>query len=110
MLTAAGQALHRHTQWILSDVDLLAADLSDYASGIVGVVRLWANTSSVTQFLPHELALLLQGRPGGRIKKRQFWMEKCIQGGLEIRSGVVPKNCGRSKLEIRRLLTNRVEL
>ena len=51
-LTVAGQALQRHAQRILSDVDQLAADLSDYASGIVGVVRLWANTSAVTQFLP----------------------------------------------------------
>jgi DNA-binding transcriptional LysR family regulator len=68
MLTAAGQALHRHTQRILSDVDLLAADLSDYASGIVGVVRLWANTSSVTQFLPHDLTLFTAANPGIRIE------------------------------------------
>ncbi|MFL6715214.1 MAG: LysR family transcriptional regulator, partial [Burkholderiaceae bacterium] len=32
LLTVAGQALHQHAQKILSDVDLLAADLSDYAS------------------------------------------------------------------------------
>ena len=40
-LTLAGQALHRHAQRILADVDQLA-DLSDHASGIVGVVRLVA--------------------------------------------------------------------
>ena len=37
---------------ILSNVDHLAAELSDYAAGIVGVVRLWANTSAIMQFLP----------------------------------------------------------
>ncbi|WP_020655358.1 LysR family transcriptional regulator [Massilia niastensis] len=67
-LTVAGQALHRHTQRILSDVDLLAAELSDYASGIVGVVRLWANTSSVTQFLPDDLAAFTAANPGIRIE------------------------------------------
>ncbi|MET0855738.1 MAG: LysR family transcriptional regulator, partial [Telluria sp.] len=68
MLTVAGQALHRHAQKILSDVDLLTADLSDYASGLVGVVRLWANTSAVTQFLPHDLAAFTAANPGIRIE------------------------------------------
>jgi len=67
-LTVAGEALHRHAQRILSDVDLLAADLSDYASGLVGVVRLWANTSAVTQFLPHDLAAFSAANPGIRIE------------------------------------------
>ena len=51
-LTVAGQALQRHAQRILSDVDQLAAELSDYASGLVGVVRLWANTANVRFSLP----------------------------------------------------------
>jgi DNA-binding transcriptional LysR family regulator len=67
-LTYAGQALHRHAQRILSDVDQLAADLSDHASGIVGVVRLWANTSAVTQFLPAALASFVAAHPGIRIE------------------------------------------
>jgi DNA-binding transcriptional LysR family regulator len=66
-LTAAGHALHRHAQAILRDVDLLAADLSDYASGLMGVVRLWANTSAVTQFLPNDLAAFTVANPGIRI-------------------------------------------
>jgi len=67
-LTAAGQALQRHAQRILGDVDQLAADLSDYASGLVGVVRLWANTSAVTQFLPSDIARFAQANPGIRIE------------------------------------------
>lgn len=68
ILTVAGRALHGHAQRILSDVDLLAADLSDYASGLVGVVRLWANTSAVTQFLPNDLASFTAANPGIRIE------------------------------------------
>ena len=67
-LTVAGQALLRHAQRILSDVDQLAAELSDYASGIVGVVRLWANTSAVTQFLPSDIAAFAAANPGIRIE------------------------------------------
>ena len=68
ILTAAGQALYRHAQLILRDVDSLTADLSDYASGLVGVVRLWGNTSAVTQFLPNDLAAFTSANPGIRIE------------------------------------------
>lgn len=67
-LTVAGQALQRHAQRILSDVDQLAADMSDYASGLVGVVRLWANTSAVTQFLPLDISTFANANPGIRIE------------------------------------------
>jgi len=67
-LTVAGEALQRHAQRILSDVDQLAADLSDYASGLVGVVRLWANTSAVTQFLPLDISAFVKANPGIRIE------------------------------------------
>jgi DNA-binding transcriptional LysR family regulator len=67
-LTLAGQALQRHAQRILADVDHLAADLSDYASGIVGVVRLVAITSAVTQFLPTDLARFIAAHAGIRIE------------------------------------------
>lgn len=67
-LTLAGQALHQHAQRILADVDQLAADLSDHAAGIVGRVRLAANTSAVTQFLPADLAGFSAAHGGIRIE------------------------------------------
>jgi DNA-binding transcriptional LysR family regulator len=67
-LTVAGEALQRHAQRILSDVDHLAAELSDHARGIVGVVRLWANTSAVTQFLPADIAAFVAANAAIRIE------------------------------------------
>ncbi len=71
-LTLAGQALQRHAQRILADIDHLAADLSDHASGIFGVVRLVANTSAVTQFLPADLARFIAAHAGIRLE-----MDEC---------------------------------
>jgi DNA-binding transcriptional LysR family regulator len=67
-LTAAGEALKLHAQRILTDVDLMTADMSDYAAGVVGVVRLWANTSAVTQFLPSDIAAFNFTNPDIRIE------------------------------------------
>ena len=67
-LTAAGEALKHHAQRILNDVDQMTADLSDYAAGVVGAVRLWANTSAVTQFLPSDIAAFATANPAIRIE------------------------------------------
>ncbi len=67
-LTAAGQTLFEHVQRILGDIDQMSADLSDHAKGLTGVVRLWANTSALTQFLPADLAEFSQQQPSIRIE------------------------------------------
>lgn len=67
-LTPAGTALHHHVQRILADVDQMNADLSDHAKGLIGVVRLWANTSAITQFLPGDLAEFTRQHPDIRIE------------------------------------------
>jgi DNA-binding transcriptional LysR family regulator len=87
-LTVAGQALYRHAQRILADVDLLAAELSDFTSGIVGVVRLWANTSAVTQFLPQQLATFTQANPGIRIELEEKNSSEIVLAVLDGRADV----------------------
>ena len=66
--TAAGQVLFDRARAVLQEVEHLSAELSDYASGVVGVVRLWTNTSALTQFLPGELSAFQAGNPGIRIE------------------------------------------
>ncbi|CAN5456530.1 LysR substrate-binding domain-containing protein [soil metagenome] len=66
--TVAGTALDEHARRVLGDIEHLAADLSDYAQGLAGIVRLWANTSSITQFLPAELAAFAGAHPDLRIE------------------------------------------
>jgi DNA-binding transcriptional LysR family regulator len=85
-LSVAGHALHCHAQRILSEVDLLTADLSDYASGLVGVVRLWANTSAVTQFLPQDLAAFSAANPGIRIELAEGDSREIVMAVLDGRA------------------------
>ncbi len=87
-LTVAGQALHRHAQRILTDVDQLEADLSDYASGIVGVVRLWANTSAITQFLPAGIAGFTAANPGIRIELEERNSSEAVLAVLDGRADI----------------------
>lgn len=87
-LTAAGQALHRHAQRLLADVDQLAADLSDHARGVVGVVKLFANTSAITQFLPREIAAFAAAHPGIRIELDETDSEEAVLAVLDGRADI----------------------
>ncbi len=66
-LTEAGQACLAHAQRVLHEVGQLAGTLSDFAHGLRGQVRITANTSSLTQFLPEDLAVFMEQQPGVRI-------------------------------------------
>jgi DNA-binding transcriptional LysR family regulator len=54
--TPAGLALVAHARRVLQDVSRLSDELSEYAKGVKGRVRLHASTSALTQFLPEHLA------------------------------------------------------
>jgi DNA-binding transcriptional LysR family regulator len=53
--TSAGLSLFGQIKQVLSLVDHLDAELSEFASGLQGRIRIFANTSAVTQFLPEDL-------------------------------------------------------
>ena len=54
--TPAGAALAIHARRMIEQADKLSADLSDYAQGVKGHLRIQANTSAITQYLPQDLA------------------------------------------------------
>lgn len=87
-LTVAGKAMYDHALRILRNVDELSADLSDYASGIMGVVRLWANTSAVTQFLPLALSDFSKANPGIRIELEEKNSNEIVLAVLEGRADI----------------------
>ncbi len=62
-LTPAGQSLLHHARQMLQIVDHMRGELSEYAGGLKGVVRLHASTSALVQFLPPELQSFLGRYP-----------------------------------------------
>ncbi|WP_224370249.1 LysR family transcriptional regulator [Hyalangium versicolor] len=61
--TPAGRALAHHARVVLQQIDRLRAELGDYAHGLKGHVRLLANTSAVSEFLPEVLGTFLTAHP-----------------------------------------------
>ncbi|NBB08598.1 LysR substrate-binding domain-containing protein [Pseudomonas sp. SLFW] len=61
--TAAGKALAQHARLILQQVERLQADLTDYAHGFKGQIRLLCNTSALSEYLPEKLADFLARHP-----------------------------------------------
>lgn len=55
-LTPAGEALLFHARRMLEQVDQMRAEISDYALGAKGMVRMQANASALAQYLPEDLA------------------------------------------------------
>jgi len=63
VLTPAGEALARHAGNLVGLVSRIAIDLGSFASGMKGVVRLSANPSAITQFLPEMLCAFMARYP-----------------------------------------------
>ena len=57
--TPAGLALVHHAQLVIQQLERMRAELSEYAAGLRGRVRLFANTTATAEFLPAALGPFL---------------------------------------------------
>ena len=62
-LTPPGEAFLFHARAMLQQAQQLEADLQEYGAGLRGHVRVFANTTAVTDFLPDILAAYLMEHP-----------------------------------------------
>jgi DNA-binding transcriptional LysR family regulator len=62
-LTPAGLSFLHHARQVLSSLERMNAELSEYAQGIKGHVRIHANTSAIAEFLPEELQAFMAAHP-----------------------------------------------
>lgn len=62
-LTPAGRALAHHARLVLGQLEHMKGDLSEFAGGLKGHVRLQANTAALSEFLPGLLGAFLLGHP-----------------------------------------------
>jgi DNA-binding transcriptional LysR family regulator len=61
--TQAGRTLLQHARGILAQSEKLQEDLSPYARGLAGQVRVLSNTNALTEFLPETLSSFLTSYP-----------------------------------------------
>lgn len=87
-LTDAGNACFQHALGILQDVERMSGVMSDYASGVRGQVRIWANTSAITQFLPLDLHEFLRTHTGIRIDLEERNSGDTVAGVRENRTDI----------------------
>lgn len=76
-LTQAGHAVMQHALRLFQGFEQFSNELGEYAKGIKGHVRLWANMSALTEFLPISLAGFLKAHPDIQVE-----VEEQISGDI----------------------------
>ena len=61
--TQAGRTLLQHARGILAQTERMQEDLTPYARGLAGQVRVLSNTNALTEFLPETLSSFLMAYP-----------------------------------------------
>ncbi len=62
-LTPVGHAVMQHAMRLFQGFEQMSNELAEYSKGAKGHVRLWANMSALTEFLPAALASFLATHP-----------------------------------------------
>lgn len=62
-VTPAGHTVMQHALRLFQGFEQLSNELGEYSKGVKGHVRLWANMSALTEFLPSALASFLKVHP-----------------------------------------------
>jgi DNA-binding transcriptional LysR family regulator len=70
-LTPSGEAFLRHARLVLRQIDHLRGDIHEYARGIKGQVRMLANTTAMTEFMPAVLSRFLASHPDVTVELRE---------------------------------------
>lgn len=70
-LTPPGQVLLQHALDVQRQMEHLCSDLQEYAQGVKGHVRLFANTTAITEFLPAVLGRFLANRRNVNVDLRE---------------------------------------
>ncbi|MDR0479759.1 MAG: LysR family transcriptional regulator [Burkholderiaceae bacterium] len=67
----SGQALLRHARALMQQVQQLRGDMQEFARGVKGHVRVLANTTAITEFMPGALARFLTAHPDVNVELRE---------------------------------------
>lgn len=100
-LTSSGEAFVRHARIVLRQVEHLRGDMREYASGLKGRVRIYANTTAMNEFMPNVLGAYLSKHPDVNIELRERLSYQVVQavadGTADI--GVTAQDAGDANVE-----------
>jgi DNA-binding transcriptional LysR family regulator len=82
-LTPAGQSLLHHARSVLFSLEKMQAELSEYADGVRGHVRIHANISAIVQFLPEDLGAFSREHPQVKIDLEEHLSTEVIRAVQE---------------------------
>ncbi len=82
-LTPAGQSLLRHARTILGEIEHMKSELQRYGEGVQGSIRVFANTTAVTEFMPEVLATFLAAHPKVDVDLQERPTAEIIRGVLD---------------------------
>lgn len=82
-LAPAGHTLLRHAHLVLRQVQNLKSEFSEYSADTVGHIRIFANTTAVTEFLPEVLAGFLAERPRVSVDLQERLTRAIVRGVRE---------------------------
>ena len=83
VLNHAGQKLLQHARVIMRQVDHLKHDFQEQADGDAGHIRIFANTTAVTEFMPDILAQFLSVHPGVTVDLQERLTRDIVRGVLD---------------------------
>ena len=70
-LTPSGESFLRHARKVLQQIEQLRGDIHEYSRGIKGQVRMVANTTAMTEFMPAVLSRYLSTHPDVTVNLRE---------------------------------------
>ena len=100
-LTFAGASLLPHAKALLLGINEMQAEMRDHADGRKGALRILANTSAMTEFLPADLASFSRINPDVVLSVQELWSSdivRLLQAG-EADVGIVVEGLGTEGLE-----------
>lgn len=82
-LTPAGESLLHHARSMLYSLEKMQGELSEYAFGVRGHVRIHASISAVVQFLPEDLGAFVRAHPQVKIDLEEHLSAEVVRAVQE---------------------------
>jgi DNA-binding transcriptional LysR family regulator len=111
-LTPPGEAFLHHARGVLRQTEKLRTDLQEYSGGLRGHVRVFANTTAVTDFLPEILPGFLTANPNVNVDLQEKPNPEIARGVLDGRAdiGIVSSQVDTLGLQANHFSTDRLVL